>query len=142
MNQDKFEFSIGDEVTYKPYEKALKAIIKEVDVKNRFEEDERIFYKLGGDAVVSVTSGLSIMESEYFEPCLTVHFRKFPDGDVVALFPELKSTPPYITSYQHIGQHSDASKDLLEELPRATLTEYAPLLKELKDIGYHNLIVA
>jgi len=141
MKRNKIEFAVGDEVTFKPYEKEVKAIVKEVDVSNVFEKDERIFYKLGGDAV-SVTTGKSIMESEYFEPSLAVHFRKFPDGAVVALFPDLPATPPYITSYQHIGQHSDASKELLLDLPRATITEYASLLKELNDIGYDNLIVA
>jgi len=70
-----------------------------------------------------------------------VHFHKFPEGDVIALFPDLPATPPYITSYQHIGQHSDASIELLQDLPRATSVEYAPLLKELNSIGYDNLIV-
>lgn len=73
---------------------------------------------------------------------IAVHFHKFPEGDVIALFPDLPATPPYITSYMHIGQHGDASKDLMVDLERATSAESAPLLKELISIGYDNLIVA
>lgn len=82
------------------------------------------------------------MKSEHLDPPTAVHFRKFPEGDVIALFPELPATPPYITSYQHIGQHGDASKDLLVDLEHATASEAASLLKELVSIGYDNLIVA
>lgn len=66
-----------------------------------------------------------------------VTFRKFPDGDVIALFPnEVCDTHGNITSYMRIGQHGAASPVLLEELPVALRKEYTKLLKELESIGY------
>ena len=66
-----------------------------------------------------------------------VIFRKFKNGAVFALF-------PYITerkfgnclSYQHIGQHSEATLGLICDTKLATETEYLPLLSELRYIGY------
>ncbi len=61
-----------------------------------------------------------------------------PD-DVFALFP----TDPadvdgrYCTSYQHVGQHSSADYwHCLRQSRPATRREAAPLLKELRRIGY------
>ncbi len=68
-------------------------------------------------------------------------FRKFKDGDVVAFFPR-EFNGRMILSYQHIGQHSDAHPDLVEELEPATPAEYAPLLAELQSIGYTGLEIA
>jgi hypothetical protein len=64
-----------------------------------------------------------------------VVFRKFEDGDIIALFPEMKNGP-WIGSYMYAGQHSDASPELIKELDKATPEEYAPLLSELRSIGY------
>jgi len=72
---------------------------------------------------------------------MLVHFRKFPEGDIIALFPSIPTTYPYITSYQHIGQHGAASIELLHDLERVTEIEYTPLLAELGVVGYDNLIV-
>jgi len=72
---------------------------------------------------------------------MLVTFRKFPEGDIIALFPEKLEGYPYLTSYQHIGQHSDASEELLDELEAATPEEYKPLLEELKSLGYTKLTV-
>ena len=61
-----------------------------------------------------------------------VCYRVFDDGDVVALFPNLDADlNGNITSYQHIGQHGAASRDLLTELRAATETEHAELHAEL-----------
>lgn len=65
-----------------------------------------------------------------------VAFRVFPEGDVIALFPEENGAPGYILSYQHIGQHGDASPELLDELPTCRTEKYMPLYKELLKIGY------
>jgi hypothetical protein len=70
------------------------------------------------------------------EPITDVVFRVFPDGDVIALFPKDKYGPRTINSYQHVGQHGEASPALIKELRAASPTEYAPLLAELKSIGY------
>lgn len=70
------------------------------------------------------------------EPCVDVHFRVFPDGDVIALFPNERVGGGRIDSYQHLGQHGGASPTLLKELRKASRAEYTPLLAELKQIGY------
>ncbi len=67
-----------------------------------------------------------------------VVFRKFPEGDVIALMPEDDSASEgWIMSYQHIGQHGDAHPDCLIDLELATPSEYADLKKELESIGYN-----
>lgn len=79
-----------------------------------------------------------VNEEEQVE--VDVVFRKFPDGDVIALFPN-ERYGKYIMSYEHIGQHSEASPALIDELEPATEVEYADLLDELKRIGYIPLII-
>ena len=69
-------------------------------------------------------------------PCVDVHFRVFPDGDVIALFPNDRVGGGQINSYQRLGQHGGASPALLKDLRKATRSEYGPLLTELKRIGY------
>lgn len=67
---------------------------------------------------------------------INVYFRKFEGGDVIALWDEYNSDYRWISSYQHIGQHSEASRDLITDLEPATQEEYTPLLRELESIGY------
>lgn len=71
-----------------------------------------------------------------------VIFRKFPDGDVIAIFPDEVADPDgNLLSYMHVGQHGAASDDLIDELQPASRTEYYPLLDELMGRGYKNLKV-
>ena len=77
---------------------------------------------------------------------IKVVFKKFknPDGfnatiDVIALFPDEKTHSSFIQSYQHIGQHSDASPELIDELKHASMCEYKNLYNELVSVGYDNL---
>ena len=67
---------------------------------------------------------------------IDVVFRVFPEGDVIALFPRWNEVGGTIMSYQHLGQHGSASPSLVRELRSATAKEYAPLLAELKRLGY------
>ena len=68
-----------------------------------------------------------------------VVFRKFKDGEVIALFPEIQYNEDrrYCMSYMHIGQHGSANYDLRLCCKLARPEEYASLLKELEDIGYN-----
>lgn len=66
-----------------------------------------------------------------------VWFRKFEDGDVIALWDDGSASHGTLSSYQHIGQHSDASRALVGELPRATRAEYLDLYEELQARGYN-----
>ncbi len=66
-----------------------------------------------------------------------VVFKKFKEGDVIALFPDIPfDKSGNITSYQHFGQHGAASASALRTLKPATRAEYLPLYKELIKIGY------
>ena len=70
-------------------------------------------------------------------------FRKFEDGEVIALFPTeaWNRFDETITSYMHIGQHGGAHPDLIEELEVATAEEYKALETELNNIGYQVEVV-
>lgn len=62
-------------------------------------------------------------------------FRKFKDGEVIALFPEIPSDleGKYCDSYMHIGQHGSANYlMLLDDTVLATPEEYAELKRELE----------
>lgn len=69
-----------------------------------------------------------------------VVFRKFKEGDVIALFPEVATDRQGINclSYQHIGQHGAASTLIVNSTTLATESEYADLKRELENrIGYN-----
>lgn len=64
-----------------------------------------------------------------------VIFRKFRDGQIIALFPEDRNGG-FVGSYMHDGQHGDADPFIVYSTKLATPEEYAPLKKELEGIGY------
>jgi len=67
-------------------------------------------------------------------------FRKYKEGDIVALFPELPGSNDYgtCTLYQHIGQHGHADiNGVIDCTTLVTEQEYAPLFAELTAIGYN-----
>ena len=61
-------------------------------------------------------------------------FRKFPDGEVIALFPELKSF--WIGSYSVIGQHGEAHPALIQELDKVSEAECVEIKRDLISVGY------
>ncbi len=73
---------------------------------------------------------------------MRVVFRKWKNGDIIALFPdEPWSWNGYMTtSYMHLGQHGAADyAGVIAETSPAQENEYRDLLDELKTIGYINL---
>ena len=67
----------------------------------------------------------------------TVVFRKWPDGDILALFPNMDETRGMCGSYMHIGQHGGADySGCISATKPATKAEYADLESELSSIGY------
>lgn len=70
---------------------------------------------------------------------VNVCFRKFEDGDVIAFF----DGPSYglIMSYMHVGQHSEASYELVSELDTCSPDEFKALQDELESIGYDVTVV-
>lgn len=68
----KTEFKKDDIVTFKPYEKAIKAKVVEIVPTNKVsfvKDDDRIFYKLTGidEPLTSTTTGGSIVESKLYK---------------------------------------------------------------------------
>lgn len=74
---------------------------------------------------------------------MKVVFRIYPDGQVIALFPEESDKRTGGTmSYMHIGQHGDADyHGVIQQTKPATEAQYLPLFNELKSIGYKDLQV-
>lgn len=70
-------------------------------------------------------------------------FRVYPDGETIALFPQIAATVLGYAcqSYQHVGQHGAAVIDIVVRQTRlASRKEYLPLLKELKQRGYNPVV--
>jgi len=69
-----------------------------------------------------------------------VIYRKFADGDVIAWLPDVEANPGRCMSYMHIGQHGEG--DYPAATKPASPKEYAPLLRELRAIGYNLRVVS
>jgi len=68
-----------------------------------------------------------------------VIFRKFPDGDVIAIFPQIAadSNRYHCLSYMRVGQHSACDPlGVVRKTKPATRREVEPLEMELASIGY------
>ncbi len=65
------------------------------------------------------------------------------ENEILAVFPEIfeNQQKTEILCYTHQGQHSSVSLDYIKHKRKANKEEYFPLLNELKNIGYNNLIV-
>ena len=66
-------------------------------------------------------------------------------GEVDAVMPDLPGTIAWwkdCTCYAHIGQHSACALDWLRDTRPATPSEYKPLARELRGLGYRLSIVA
>lgn len=69
----------------------------------------------------------------------SVVFRKYPDGDIIALFPEVDEGNYKISSYMHVGQHGAADYEgVVESTKLATPEEYADLKRELEYVYGYN----
>ena len=68
-----------------------------------------------------------------------VVFRKYKDGDIIALFPEVEDTTNFCMSYQFVGQHGGACYyGVVGQTKLASPEEYASLKKHLEvDFGYN-----
>lgn len=67
-----------------------------------------------------------------------VIFRTFKNGEVIALMPhEEWNHAGDCTSYLHMGQHGPADYDgVVSQTKLSKPDEYAPLVKELRSLGY------
>ena len=67
-------------------------------------------------------------------------FRVYPDGEVIALFPQISVNigGRHCQSYLHVGQHGGADPFIVVSQTRlATPDEYKELFLELEKIGYN-----
>ena len=84
------EFKIGQHVTFKPYEKECKCVVKDIITNATYLDgspDDRVFYKLSGEAI-STTTGSSIMQSEHFgEREYTINFNGRKNGALGITYP-------------------------------------------------------
>jgi len=75
----------------------------------------------------------------------TVYFRKHPDGDIIAIFPQTKvghmkygAYRDAVLSYMRVGGFDAANEAILLQSTRpATPAEYAGLAYELRRLGYY-----
>ncbi len=73
------------------------------------------------------------------EPYTKVIFRKWPDGVILALFPEIPGTNAggSCSSYVFVGQHGGADYfHCIRTTKPAKPAEYAELKAELENLGY------
>ena len=68
-----------------------------------------------------------------------VIFRKFKEGDIIAMFPEVVANmnKAVCESYKHVGQHGACSIFISSFTKQATPEEYNDLKCELESIGYN-----
>lgn len=73
-----------------------------------------------------------------------VVFRKWRNGDIIALFPELperNGLSVFCSSFEHIGQHGPADyRGVVRQTTPATPEEYADLKAELEAAPYHYIL--
>lgn len=68
-----------------------------------------------------------------------VVFRRYPDGQIIALFPEEPGdqAPYTCSSYMHVGQHSSADpQGVVSQTTLAEPRQYGRLKAELEGLGY------
>ena len=71
------EFEVGQEITVKPYDLSKKAIVKEVVL----EEGEDVKYRVDIGLVDILTTGLCIVESQYYVQAEDKLAHKYPRRD-------------------------------------------------------------
>jgi hypothetical protein len=65
------------------------------------------------------------------------------EGEVTAVFPTLPGdmSEYTMTCYAHVGQHGIAHEQWVRSAKPAKPSEYADLLRELRGIGYDDLVI-
>jgi hypothetical protein len=77
--------------------------------------------------------------SDHSTPTTLVVFRRWPGGDIIALFPELPADYQgrYCDAYEHVGQHSGADyQGVVQATKPVPVEDAADLIQELQRIGY------
>lgn len=71
-----------------------------------------------------------------------MNFRKFKDGDIIALMPYEQWCGIECASFMHLGQHGGADYNhVIRTTKPATESEYKELFDELTSIGYNIKVI-
>lgn len=88
-------------------------------------------------ALVALSADAQAYGVRMLEPETLVIFRKYHDGEILALFPELPADRKHCTCYAHVGQHSAADyQGCIRSSRPATPDEYKALARELESAPY------
>lgn len=147
MNED-FKDTLGNE-----NQKNLSELVgvitkacKEIDIiSNMYDVSDTAFEKLQDvrtrllKALPSTKAVKNMDEYNESKEKVEVEFKKAPDdGTVIAFFPETmhdgSCNPGNIMSYEHNGQHGEASIDFYKDCTTCMEEDYASLLHELEGI--------
>ena len=119
----------------------IKKLIRAMRRNNRNFDYDELAEELS-DPVLSMPCFIRYQDLD--EPCRErTIFRKFPEGDVIALFPGTSwdcYSNTDCMSYMHTGQHGPASVQLIKELERPDDSEIEELKKEYGTL-YSTLLV-
>jgi hypothetical protein len=84
----------------------------------------------------------TILNEYYTDGPATVIFRKYPGGEILALFPYMIDDRGYCSCYEHIGQHGAADyHHCIRSTKPASPEEYAELKAELEKLCEYKLRV-
>lgn len=69
--------------------------------------------------------------------------RRFPDGDLIALFPDIDEGRGRCSSYMRVGQHAPADRRLVDRTRPVDPSDLdaAALLRELRAVGYEPRVI-
>ena len=137
MNED-FKDRLGKEEQEDSIKVVSKAC-KEIDIISNMYDVSDTAFEMLQDVRTMLLKALSSKKITKNKEEVEVEFKKTPDdGTVIAFFPETmhdgSCNPGNIMSYEHNGQHGEASIDFYKDCTPCMEKDYASLLHELEGI--------
>jgi len=131
-------FSLGDIVINKHNDIG---VIIQIHEEHEFRTD--MFGNCSSTEIRLATEDEVLKYRKELIPITEVVFRKFKDGDIIALFPYDVDYPNGdISSYMHIGQHGAANYNyVMKDTVAAIKAEYDDLKEELENRGYNLKVI-
>ena len=137
MNED-FKDTLGKE-EQEDLIKVVSKACKEIDIISNMYDVSDTAFEMLQDVRTMLLKALSSKKITKNKEEVEVEFKKTPDdGTVIAFFPETmhdgSCNPGNIMSYEHNGQHGEASIDFYKDCTPCMEKDYASLLHELEGI--------
>ena len=137
MNED-FKDTLGKE-EQEDLIKVVSKACKEIDIISNMYDVSDTAFEMLQDVRTMLLKALSSKKITKNKKEVEVEFKKTPDdGTVIAFFPETmhdgSCNPGNIMSYEHNGQHGEASIDFYKDCTPCMEKDYASLLHELEGI--------